>query len=152
FALRERHARYPTLPLELFKRRTFVSGILTTLFCFCSLFTMTVAVPFLLVTAQRRSILVAGLFVSMVAIGLGVGAPLFGRIADRIGSRWPCAVALLLLAAGAWWVGGLSTTGGAVRLLFGLAMVGIGVGGFQAPNAAAVLSDVGKNRLGIATS
>jgi EmrB/QacA subfamily drug resistance transporter len=152
FALQEHLAANPLLPVDLFKRRTFVSGMLTTLLGFCSLFTMTVAVPFLLVTSQRRSILVAGLFVSVVAVGLGVGAPISGRIADRIGSRWPCAVGMLLLAGGAWLVAGPAGRVGAARLIVGLAMIGIGVGGFQAPNAAAVLSSVPADRLGVATS
>jgi MFS family permease len=152
FALGERRAQRPLLPLDLFRQRTFVAGMLVTLLGFCALFTMTVAVPFLLLTAQQRGILVAGLFVGVVAIGLAIGAPLFGWVADRIGSRWPCVVGLLLLGAGALLIAVSAAAIGDLRLLLALLMVGIGFGGVQAPNAAAVLSSIAPERVGVATA
>lgn len=152
FAVRERRSRRPLLPLDLLTQRTFVSGALTTLLGFCALFTLTVAVPFLLVTAQQRSIVVAGLFVGVVAVGLAVGAPMFAWRADRIGSRWPCVLGLLLLGGGALLVALPAAAIGNLQLLIALAVVGIGFGGFQAPNSAAALSSIPRERFGVATA
>src|SRR5262249_31398639 len=94
----------------------------------------------------------AGLFVGLVAIGLGLGAPIFGRIADRMGSRGPCATGLLLLGSAAVLLAIPAADIGDAQLALGLALGGIGFGGFVAPNSAAVLSSIAPDRFGIATA
>ena len=81
-------------------------------------------VPALLVTAHGVSTSTASFMLLPVVAAMAVGAPLFGRLLDRVGSRLVVLASSVLLAAGLWLLGASPAT----LLPFYLAGFAIGLG------------------------
>jgi MFS family permease len=81
-----------------------------------------------------------------------VVAPLSGILADRIGSRLPATLGLLIQAAALLWLTGLSANTSYAYLAFGLGLMGLGGGMFFSPNTRAAMNAAPRNRLGIASA
>ena len=99
FLLRERRAREPMLPLELFRSRTFSAANMLTFVVYGAfggaLFLLTV----LLQTALGYSPLMAGLASLPVTIIMLLFSARSGAVAQRIGPRLPLTVGPLVIAA-----------------------------------------------------
>jgi MFS family permease len=80
-----------------------------------------------------------------------VFAPLAGWLSDRAGVRALTTAGLALATGGCVVLAGLGDAPEPVRLLFGLALIGAGLGLFSVPNASALLSLVPRSQLGIAS-
>jgi MFS family permease len=105
------------------------------------IFAIWLLAPFYLAEARGLDAPGVGLLFTLTPLGMAVGAPLGGRLADRLGARLPMAGGLLLEAAG---LGLLSRADPAAPLgLVALALLaaGLGLGLFQAPNLAAVMAE-----------
>ncbi len=152
FALRERQAPAPLLATALLRRRLFLSGAVTALLGFFALFCLTIAMPFFLVEAQKRSLVGAGLLVGMVPLGVIIAGPLAGLLTDRVGSRWPCTVALIIVAGAPLLVVAAGSNVSTGLLALALGLVGIGFGGFEAPNLSSALAAAGEEDLGVGTA
>lgn len=152
FAWHERRARFPLVERALFASRTFRSCAMAVPPAFAALFTVTVAMPFFLVEAQHRGLVHAGLMVGMVPLGLSLSAPLSGALSDRMGSRLPCVIGLVTVAAAL----GLMVVFGAAAptwmVLLSMGLTGAGLGGFEAPNSSAGLGTLDHARLGVGTA
>jgi EmrB/QacA subfamily drug resistance transporter len=93
----------------------------------------------------------SGRWIAVMPLLALVTAPLAGRAADAWGSRRLSTIGLLVTALG---LATLAALGVAVRplvILGGMALVGAGLGLFNAPNASAVMSAVPRERLGLAS-
>jgi EmrB/QacA subfamily drug resistance transporter len=152
FASRELERHEPLVELRLFARRSFSTGALSALLSYASLFTATATMPFYLVELQHRSLVGAGLFVAAVPIALALAAPASGRVADRVGSRWPCTLGLVAVAAGMFLGALLPADAGALRILVPLALAGAGLGAYEPSNSAASLSALGAGDFGIGSA
>ncbi|HZR07634.1 MAG TPA: DHA2 family efflux MFS transporter permease subunit [Myxococcales bacterium] len=150
FLVRERRARAPMLPLGLFEGRQFTAANLVTLALYFALS----GAMFLIVLALQHglgySAFGSSLVLLPVAAILLVLSPLAGRLARRIGYRWPmaagsiCSGVGLVLTARA----GLSADGFAA-LLAGMCVLGVGLGLAVAPLTAAVLNGVDDAKTGV---
>ncbi len=78
-------------------------------------------------------------------------SPVFGRLSDRVGSRLPATVGMLLAAAGAVQMGLLPDDPPAWRILLALGTVGIGMAAFSAPNTSSVMGAVPRSQLSLAS-
>ena len=138
--------------VSLFRNRTFVSGAFSSLLGYAALFTITIAMPFYLELAQRRNVAAAGLIIGVMPVALSCVAPFAGSLADRIGSRLICTFALLCVALSCALLSTARVHSGLGLLIPSIALAGIGVGGFEAPNGAASLGALPDYRLAIGTA
>src|SRR5262249_5898911 len=152
FFVTESRSRAPLLERRYLVTRMFFSGLVATFLGYAALFTVTISMPFFLLDVQGRSMVASGLLVGAVAVGVSAISPFAGAATDRIGSRWICsgglalvAVAVALLASG----GAEATTH---RLATALALLGAGLGAFEAPNDVDVLGSLPGDRLSAGTA
>jgi EmrB/QacA subfamily drug resistance transporter len=153
FLLRESHARYPMLPLELFKRRNFAAGNLETLSMYAGLATMSFFLTLFLQQIGGYSPLQSGLATLPITLVMFALSRRFGALADRFGPRLfmglgPLVAAagmLLLLRVGAHVDYGTEVLPGVLVFALGLSMT-------VAPLTAAVLADVPQDEAGIGSA
>ncbi|MGY0781173.1 MFS transporter [Azospirillum argentinense] len=147
---REKQREAPLVPLDLLRVRSFRLSVVASILCFTGQMAAAVALPFYLQHGLGQDILTAGLFLVPWPLATAVAAPIAGRLSDRVGTGWLCAVGGLLLAAGlalaAVWPLGQD----ARPLLAFMVMCGFGFGLFQTPNNRNMLLTVPKTRSGAA--
>lgn len=88
------------VPLHLFANRCFSSLNLMTFLLYGAFGGSLLLLPFVLIEAGGYSPLEAGLSLLPLSIMLGLFSPLMGRLAGRIGPRWPLTLGPLIVAAG----------------------------------------------------
>jgi len=151
FAFLELRHRAPMLDLTLFRRRAFTAPVLSAVLNYMGTSSTFFMVPFYLIQGRGLSPGQAGLLMTAQPIVMATTASFSGSLSDRIGSRIPATIGMVVLAVGLFL---LSRLGGAAP--FGavaavLAVVGLGVGLFTSPNNSAVMGAVPQERRGVAS-
>jgi len=83
-------------------------------------------------------------------MGVGLIAPLAGRLADRVPAAILGTAGLLVLATGLWLMSRLPADASTVDILSRMAWCGLGFGFFQAPNNRTLLGSAPRDRAGAA--
>jgi MFS family permease len=145
----ERSAPHPMLDTDLFRHRRFTTGICSGIGSYVVMFGVLLLVPFYLTRGLGFGTARAGLELMVLPVMFGVGAPLAGKVADRVGARPLTASGLAIVAAGLAALALLrpDTTG----FLALLGLVGAGLGLFTAPNNATVMGSVPAAQAGMAS-
>jgi EmrB/QacA subfamily drug resistance transporter len=150
FVVRENRTPRPLVDLGLLRRRVFGLGILASFVYFL----LTVLPPFLyplyLQEVLGWSTGTTGLVMTLQAAAMLLVSPLSGWWSDRVGSRRPALLALVLLLLG---LAGSASLGAEPRpwLIGGLlVLLGVGPGMFNSPNNSAIMGDVARERIGTA--
>ncbi|HUZ35139.1 MAG TPA: DHA2 family efflux MFS transporter permease subunit [Streptosporangiaceae bacterium] len=149
FIVRERRAPAPMLDLSLLRRVPFTAGIASGLLSYLVLFGILTVVPFYLEIALHAPPASAGLQLLVVPLGVGLTAPIAGRLADRVGAR-PLTVGGMTVTALMLIVTTLVHAHPMVFLL-ALAAAGIGLGAFTPPNNAAIMGAAPPHQTGMAS-
>jgi EmrB/QacA subfamily drug resistance transporter len=141
----------PMLDLRLFQRRLFSASIASAVLNYIGAFTTVFLMPFYLIAGRGLSPSQAGVILIAMPLCMMVTAPLSGTLSDRIGSRVPATVGMLVQTAGLVALSriGLETPLGYV--VGGLVVVGLGIGLFSSPNTSAALGTVPPERRGVAS-
>ena len=92
----------------------------------------------------------AGYIMVTLFVFLFFVSPVSGAMSDRIGSRLLCAIGMGVLAYSLFSIARLSPTSTIFRIVWILALAGIGTAIFLPPNSSAAMSAVPPNRRGIA--
>jgi MFS family permease len=137
------------LDLSLLRRVPFSAGIASGLLAYLVLFGLLTVVPFYLEIARHLPPASAGLQLLAVPLGVGLAAPVAGRLADRIGARpltaGGMATAAVMLAASTL------VHGQTAIFLLVLAAAGLGLGVFTPPNNAAIMGAAPPHQSGMAS-
>ena len=148
----ERRVADPMLPLGLFRNRTFSAAVAVAGLAFFGTLSMLVFLSLYFQHVQGYSAVETGLRFLPLEGSIVVVAPLAGRLAGRIGSRWLmtagmalAGLALILLArvqpgtdyADIWW---------------NLTLLGVGMALTMAPATAAIMGSVASARAGVASA
>ena len=152
FAVVERRAPDPVLPLGLLRRPTFTGAALGAFAASLAVFVLLVFLSLFLQLVQQRGALPAAVRLLPLTVGLVVVAPVAGRWAAR-GVRAPVVAGLLVAAAGLALVAlRLRDDLGDVELAVLLGVCGVGLGLSTAPVVAASLDAVSAARSGLAAA
>ena len=140
----------PMLDLSLFKRRVFTMSTISPILNYICVYSVLFLTPFYLIQGRGLSASQAGLILTAQPILMAFTAPFSGRISDRIGSRIPTTLGMLVMAGGLFLVSRLTLESPFWMVVLGLAIGGLGTGLFVAPNNSALMGDAPRNRQGIA--
>ena len=147
----ERSVSTPMLDLSLFKRRVFSISTVSPIMNYICIYSVLFLTPFYLIQARGLSASQAGLILTAQPIIMAFTAPFSGTLSDRVGSRLPTTLGLLIFGAGLFLLSRLTLTSHYSFAVIGLAICGLGTGLFVAPNNSALMGDAPRNRQGIAS-
>jgi predicted MFS family arabinose efflux permease len=148
----QRRGPQAMVPLGLFGSRAFGGLTLFTFLLYGALAGLMLLLPYTLIQAGGYPATRAGLAVLPFPIVVAAGSPLMGKLAARIGPRWPLTIGPLLVAAGfglglridqsgSYWTGVLPS----------ILTVSLGMAIAVAPLTTAVLSAVDEHHVGTAS-
>lgn len=150
FILWERRIEFPFIDLKLFKNRKFTIGTLCALATYIALNSVAFQLPFYMNDILNYSTLQIGVVIMAVPIGLGITAPIFGKISSRVDSRILSSIGLgaifLALLIGSLLIKFESPLWFYVIIA---AIIGLAIGTFTSPNSNSVMSSVPKDELGV---
>jgi MFS family permease len=149
FGLVERRARHPLVDFSLFRNRLFTAGIAAGLCSYAVLFGTLFLLPFALQRILGRGPAETGLLLSPIPVALGLIAPVGGIVADRVGSRPPTVVGMLVAAVALFGLAIAPTAPLPVTLAL-LGLLGLGVGLFTPANNSAIMAAAPPHRRGVA--
>ncbi len=145
FVRHERRAADPLIELSILRRRALSVGLSSGMASYLVLFGTLFVVPYFL-SAQHVSAALIGLQLALLPVGIGIAAPIAGRLLNHVGARPLTAGGLLIAAAGLFEIALCHTTTG---LLFGLAVSGLGLGAFTPANNATIMSASPRGHAGV---
>ncbi len=107
--------------------------------------------PFYLIQGRGLSPAQAGLLLTAQPLIMAIAAPISGTLSDRIGSRTPGTLGMLILAGGLLLLSRLGPGSSFAYIALGLAVTGLGTGIFISPNSSALMGAAPRNRQGVAS-
>jgi len=147
----ERHRTSPMLDLSLFESRVFSASSVSALLNYACVYALLFVLPFLLIQGRGLDAQHAGVVLTAQPVVMAIVAPFSGSISDRVGTRWPAILGMLILVAGLLLVAAFVRHGSLWAIAGGLAVIGFGIGTFVSPNNSALMGAAPKNRQGIAS-
>jgi len=147
----ENHVPTPMLDPSLFHSRVFSTAAISPLLNYVCVYSVLFLMPFYLIQGRGLSAGQAGLILTTQPLVMALTAPLAGILSDRIGSQIPTTLGMLILGVGLFSLARLTQSSPLSQVLAGLAVSGLGVGLFVAPNSSALMGAAPKNRQGIAS-
>ncbi|MEO5659790.1 MAG: MFS transporter, partial [Polaromonas sp.] len=140
------------LPLGLFASSDFVGLTLLTLLLYGALGALVVMVPYALIESHGYSALAAGAALLPLPVFIALGSSTMGRLAAKVGPRWPLTIAPVVAAAGCALAMRIGQPGSYWTTVFpALVLVSAGMAGAVAPLTAAVLGSVEPANSGVAS-
>jgi EmrB/QacA subfamily drug resistance transporter len=152
FAERRRGAK-AMVPLALFGSRAFVGLTVFTFLLYGALGGLMLLLPYTLIEAGGYAAVSAGAALLPLPIIIALGSPLMGKLAARVGPRWPLTIGPLLVAGGfvlALRIGGEDASYW-TSVLPSILMVSAGMAVAVAPLTTAVLGSVDEHHVGTAS-
>jgi len=138
----------PLVDLSLFRIPTFSFGLLAGFLSYAAMFSQTFLTPFLLARVLGLPAGRLGLVLASVPIALSISSPLAGWISDRFGARVLPALGMVVVAGGLLALSFAGPDTPVLSVASRLFVAGAGMGLFQAPNNATVMSALPRSRLG----
>ena len=140
------------VPLDLFGSRPFVGLNLLTFLLYGALGGLMVLLPYTLIEALDYPAVTAGAALLPLPIVIALGSPLAGRMAARIGPRWPLTIGPLIVAAGFLLMLRIGDGGSYWTIVLpAIFAVSAGMAVAVAPLTTAVLGSVDKGHTGTAS-
>ncbi len=150
FVAVERRRPEPMLDLSLFARRAFSGAVFSAAVSYVAQFAVIYLMPYYL---QSRGLGPLGSGLVMVAqpVMMMITAPVAGTLSDRLGTRGPVVLGMLLLAAGLLLLSAIGPRTPLAVVVVCNAVAGLGFGCFVAPNNSRLLGAAPPHRRGIAS-
>ncbi len=150
FILVENRARHPMMELRHFRNRPFAAANISALISFIAMYNVILLMPFFLQDELGYSPEGVGIVFLAVPLVMSVVAPLSGWLSDRTNSYVLSSIGVGISSVSILWLGFLSSSSGSIDVVLRLALLGLGMGLFQAPNNSIIMGSLPKEQLGIA--
>ena len=148
----ENRARYPLLDLGIFRIAAFTLGNTARWFSFITMSVSNLLMPFFLQLAMGLDPLRTGILVAPTSVAMALLAPLTGWMSEKFAPERLCALGLAVNGVALIFLSFLKPGSSALDVIFGLSLMGIGMGIFQTPNNNLLMSAVPRHRLGVGSS
>ena len=152
FVVLEPRLKSPMLDLRLFRERAFAAPIVTMVLNFVCTSSIVLLLPLYLLLGRGMPPAEAGLILISQPLVMASITILSGALSDRIGSRIPATLGMLILSVGLFLLAQADAETPILALVAILATVGLGVGMFNAPNSSAVMGAVPSAQRGVAAA
>ena len=153
FVVWERRVDAPILNLDLvLKNRLFAAANTAALLNYMALYGISLLTALYLQIVQDRSASLTGWLLLSMPLLMAVLSPFSGRLSDRIGSRVLATGGMVTIAAGMILLAFTTETAPLWRVAACLAVVGVGMAAFSAPNTSAVMGSVRRDQLSQASA
>jgi EmrB/QacA subfamily drug resistance transporter len=146
----ENKVRHPVMELSNFRNRPFAAANISALISFTALYNVILLMPFFLQNELGYSPEGVGIVFLAVPLVMSVVAPLSGWLSDRTNSFLLSSIGIGISSVSILWLGYLSPTSGSIDVVLRLALLGLGMGLFQAPNNSIIMGALPKEKIGIA--
>ncbi len=140
----------PIVPFDLLGNPIFSLSVATSIASFAAQMLAFVSLPFFFESALHRGQVETGLMMTPWPLAVGIGAPIAGRLADKVSAAVLGAGGLLVLCVGLALLAGLPANPSWGEIAWRMALCGLGFGFFQAPNNRSMLSAAPLSRSGAA--
>jgi EmrB/QacA subfamily drug resistance transporter len=152
FVALEPRLKFPMLDLGLFRERAFASPIITAVLNFVCTSSIVFLMPLYLILGRQMAPSEAGLILITQPLVMASITILSGSLSDRIGSRLPATLGMVILSTGLFLLSRLDATTPLPIVVGSLVTVGVGIGLFGSPNSSAVMGAVPSARRGVAAA
>ena len=143
----------PVLDLGLvLHNRLFAAANLAALLNYMALSAISLLTAIFLEVVQGRSAATTGWLMLSAPVMQVLLSPSAGRLSDKVGSRVLTTTGMLLTAAGMVMLAAMPATAGVPLIVASLAVTGMGLAAFSAPNVSAIMGSVQRRQLGIASA
>ena len=142
FIIRQRKADSPLLPFAMFRSRAFGAANATHLLVGGALIISMVTIPLMANTVLEKTALEGGLMLMRMTIAIPIGAALGGIACQRMDSRVPTTLGLVLIAVGFWLMSSWGTDIADPAMTLHLGTAGLGFGFLIAPIALAAINSM----------
>jgi predicted MFS family arabinose efflux permease len=140
------------MPLTLFGSAAFAGLTALTFLLYGALGGLLVLLPYLLIEVGHYSPFEAGLALFPFPLVIGLGSRAIGRIAMRVGPKWPLGVGPMITGLGFTLFHWIDPATSYVRgVMPGVVIIALGMAGAVAPLTTAVLSSVDDRHMGTAS-
>ena len=150
FVLTEKRSPHPMLDLTLFKHLNFSAAASSAVLNYIAIYSIIFVLPFYLIQGRGFSPSAAGILLTSQPLIMMVTAPLSGWLSDRIGTRLPAILGMLIMSAGLFLLSRIGPETPQVYIAISLAVIGLGTGIFISPNSSALMGAAPRARQGIA--
>ncbi|MEE8353922.1 MAG: MFS transporter [Dehalococcoidales bacterium] len=148
----ERRAAAPILDLPLFRNPLFARGLGSMGAMFLATAAYVFLMPFYLLQGVGLQTSQAGLLLATTSATTLIVGPISGWLSDRIGSRVLCTAGTAIIGAGILLLSQLDADSTTLAIVSRLAVVGLGLGLFSAPNNSSIMGAVPQAHLSTASA
>jgi EmrB/QacA subfamily drug resistance transporter len=152
FVALERRIAAPMLDLRLFRERAFAAPVVTAVLNFICAGSVVFLTPIYLLLGRGMTPAEAGLVLVTKPLVMCSITILSGSLADRIGSRIPATLGMLILSLGLFLLSRVDAATPLPAVVATLAIIGAGLGLFGAPNSSAVMGAAPESQRGVAAA
>lgn len=153
FLVREARCPAPLVDLALVRRnRLFAAANLAALLNYCALYAVAVLTAVQLQLVIGYPARVAGWIMLAQPLMQAFLSPVAGRLSDHWGSRALTTGGMVTVAAGMGLLAATGRASGPGQVLAALAVVGLGMAAFSAPNTSAIMGSVAREQLSVASA
>ena len=141
----------PMLDLSLFRIPVFTLSTASAVMNYVALYCIVFLMPYYLLDGRGLNPAQAGLLLTAQPIVMAIAAPISGTFSDRIGTRLPATLGMVILSAGLVILSRMGPQTPLALTIVGLAVAGLGTGIFVSPNNSALMGSAPRTRQGIAS-
>lgn len=150
FMRRQIKSKFPLLPVDLFRNRSFTGSISSSTVNFMSTMLALVSLPFFLKEDLGYDVLHVGLLIAPWPLALIVASYIAGRIGNKVNLSTLSAIGMAIAAIGLWLLYVEPTHGGFWDIAWRMAICGFGFGIFKTPNNVLLVKSAPLDRTGAA--
>ena len=146
----ETKAVHPVMELSNFRNKPFAAANISALISFTALYNVILLMPFFLQNELGYSPEQVGIVFLAVPLVMSVASPFSGWLSDRTNSFLLSSIGIGISSVSILWLGYLTPASGSIDVVLRLALLGLGMGLFQAPNNSIIMGALPKEKIGIA--
>lgn len=149
FLLIEKWVKHPMVEFHLFQSMNFSVANAIGFVSFLVYYGGNYLLPFFLKSILNYNSATAGMTMLPLTACMVVASPIGGRLADRLGSRLPAFLGIMMLAGSLYWFETINTDYSLHNFAVRLALLGVGLGFTMSPLTNCAISSLPKDKVGV---